>query len=80
MPGHGVQSTSPRSSGIGHGIRTSGAHGTDKSLILQGENDFDTDGLALMDEFSGAVAACIKDLFDGNIRVVSSTRLPIDPA
>jgi hypothetical protein len=33
-----------------------------------------------MDEFSGAVAACIKDLFDGNIRVVSSTRLPIDPA
>jgi hypothetical protein len=39
-----------------------------QSLILEAENDFDADGLALMDEFSDAISACIKDLFDGNIR------------
>jgi hypothetical protein len=33
-----------------------------------------------MDEFSGAVAARIKDLFGGNIRVVSTARLAIDSA
>jgi len=49
-------------------------------LILQRENDFDPEGLALMDEFSDAVAACITGLFDGSIRVVSTTTLPIDPS
>jgi hypothetical protein len=32
------------------------------SLLLSAENDFDAEGLALMDEFSDAIAACIADL------------------
>ena len=49
-----------------------------QSLILQADNDYDPDGLALMDEFSDAISACIRDLFEGQIRVVSSSSLP-DP-
>jgi hypothetical protein len=44
------------------------------ALILQAENDFDSDGLALMDEFSDAISAYIADCFDGDIRLVSSAR------
>ena len=44
------------------------------SLLLSAENDFDAQGRALMDEFSDAIAACIADRFDGNIRVGSITR------
>jgi len=44
-------------------------------LVLQADNDFDENGLALMDEFSDAISACIKDAGDGNIRLASSTRL-----
>jgi hypothetical protein len=40
-------------------------------LILQADNDFDSNGLALVDEFSDAISACIKDGFDGNIEVLS---------
>jgi len=40
-------------------------------LFLQADNDFDSNGLALMDEFSDAIAACIADGFDGGIDVVS---------
>jgi hypothetical protein len=40
-------------------------------LILQAENDFDSNGLALADEFSDAISACIKDDFDGNIKILS---------
>ena len=40
-------------------------------LVLQADNDFDSDGLALMDEFSDAIAACIANRFDGGIDVVS---------
>jgi len=45
-------------------------------LILQAENDFDSDGLALRDEFSDAISACIAEPFDGDINVVSITVLP----
>jgi hypothetical protein len=38
-------------------------------LILQADNDFDSDGRALMDEFSDAISACLKDVDDGNIVV-----------
>ncbi len=41
------------------------------SLVLIAENDYDEQGLALMDEFSDAIAACIADGFDGDIRLVS---------
>jgi hypothetical protein len=41
------------------------------SLLLELENDFDENGLASMDEFSDAIAACIAESFDGNIRVAS---------
>jgi hypothetical protein len=41
-------------------------------LILQAENDFDREGLALIDEFSDAISACIANGFDGNISVNSA--------
>lgn len=40
-------------------------------LVLQADNDFDSNGLALMDEFSDAIAACIVEGFEGGIDVVS---------
>ena len=40
-------------------------------LVLQADNDSDSNGLALMDEFSDAIAACIADGFDGGIDFVS---------
>jgi hypothetical protein len=40
-------------------------------LMLQAENDFDSNGLALLDEFSDAISASIADGFDGGIEVVS---------
>jgi hypothetical protein len=46
-----------------------------QSLILQAENDFDPDGLALIDEFSDAISACIHDGFDGDIRIAAVTEL-----
>ncbi len=45
------------------------------SLLLTAENDFDAQGLALIDEFSDAIAACIADGFDGDIRVVAIKNL-----
>jgi hypothetical protein len=44
-------------------------------LVLHAENDFDPEGLALMDEFSDAISACIAGGFDGDIRVLSTTRV-----
>ena len=41
------------------------------SLVLEAENDFDSDGLALLDEFSDAISACISDGFDGKITILS---------
>jgi hypothetical protein len=40
------------------------------ALILQAENDFDPEGLALIDEFSDAISTCIANDFDGNISVI----------
>jgi hypothetical protein len=45
-------------------------------LILTADNDFDSNGLALRDEFSDAISACIEDGFDGGIDVVSVSALP----
>ena len=45
------------------------------SLLLTAENDFDAEGLALMDEFSDAIAACIADGFNGSIRVLSIAKI-----
>ncbi len=46
-------------------------------LVLQADNDFDSNGLALRDEFSDAISACIGEAFDGDLRVVSVTE--VDP-
>lgn len=45
-------------------------------LILQADNDYDSNGLALLDEFSDAISASIEDGFDGGIDVVSVSPLP----
>lgn len=47
----------------------------DGKLILQAENYFHADGLALMDEFSDCISAYIATPFDGDIRLVSSTAI-----
>jgi len=44
-------------------------------LTLQADNDFDSNGLALMDEFSDAISACITDGVHGGIDVVSVSHL-----
>ena len=46
-----------------------------KRLTLSVEDDFDPIGLALMDEFSDEISACIKERFDGDLRLVSSTEV-----
>jgi hypothetical protein len=48
-------------------------------LILQADNDFDSTSLALLDEFSDAISACIEDGFDGGIDIVSVSPLPRNP-
>jgi hypothetical protein len=45
-------------------------------LILEADNEVDTNGLALRDEFSDAISACIKEGFDGGIDIVSVRPLP----
>jgi hypothetical protein len=42
-------------------------------LRLEADNDYDKDGLALRDEFSDAIVACIKDAEYSDLRVVSVT-------
>jgi len=46
-----------------------------QDLTLQADNDFDNSGLALMDEFSDAITAYVKDAGEGDIRVLSAIRL-----
>jgi len=41
---------------------------------LQAENDFDSEGLALMDEFSDCLSAYIAEPFDGEIKLESLTK------
>ncbi len=48
-----------------------------KHLTLCVENDFDRDGRAVMDELSDEISACIRERFDGDLRVISVTE--IDP-
>jgi hypothetical protein len=45
-------------------------------LILQADNDFDSNGLALLDEFSDAISAYTREPFGGDIEIVSVTVLP----
>lgn len=45
-------------------------------LILQADNDYDSNGKALTDEFSDAISACISNAGDGDIEVVLVTVLP----
>lgn len=45
-------------------------------LILQADNDYDSNGQALMDELSDAISACIANAEDGDIELVSVTVLP----
>jgi hypothetical protein len=45
-------------------------------LILQADNEFDDNGLALSDEFSDAISACVKDVGEGRIEVRSVIVLP----
>jgi hypothetical protein len=47
-------------------------------LILQADNDFDSNGLGLLDEFSDAISACIEDGVRGGIEIVSVIPLPSD--
>jgi hypothetical protein len=42
-------------------------------LILRTDNDYDSNGRALMDEFSDAISACIAGAGEGGVRVVSVT-------
>ena len=46
-------------------------HFANGELVLGADNDFDADGLALMDEFSDLLSAFLPP-FDGDIRFVSS--------
>lgn len=48
---------------------------TNGELVLTAENDFDPDGLALMDEFSDCIAAYIAEPFDGDMRLVNATTI-----
>jgi hypothetical protein len=38
------------------------------------ENDYDDNGLALQDEFSDAISACVAEGFDGDLEVQSITK------
>ena len=40
-------------------------------LILQADNDFDSNGHALVDELSSVISACIGCAFHGKIEIVS---------
>ena len=44
-------------------------------LRLEAENDFDSDGLALRDEFSDEICNCIVEGFDGDLNVVSVSEI-----
>ena len=48
---------------------------SDGSLPLSAENEYDPQGLALMDEFSDAISACTAADFGYGIRLVSATNL-----
>ena len=43
-------------------------------LVLSAENDYDSDGSALMDEFSDCISAYVESGFDGQLKVESVAR------
>lgn len=45
-------------------------------LLLYAENDWDGDAIALLDEFSDAISACIEGTFGYGIEIVSVTTTP----
>ena len=45
------------------------------ALQLEAVSDFDTDGLALAEEFSEAISACVAEPFDGAILVEHIVRV-----
>lgn len=45
-----------------------------KRLRLEADNDYDMNGLALSDEFSDAIVACVVNPAYSNLRVVSVTQ------
>ena len=48
------------------------------SLFLEACNEYDSDGTALIDEFSDCVSAFVSEGFDGGIRIESITEIPED--
>ena len=48
-------------------------------LILQADNNYDSNGKALLDEFSDAISGCISNAGAGDIEIVSVTPLPEVP-
>jgi hypothetical protein len=44
-------------------------------LLLQADNDFDEDGLAVLDEFSDAISANIEGGFDGDLKILSVSEI-----
>jgi hypothetical protein len=44
-------------------------------LILQADNDFDSNGLALLDEFSDVISAYVQHAVGGDIEIVSVREL-----
>jgi hypothetical protein len=49
-------------------------------LTLRAENDFDSNGDALTDEFSDAISACVAPAFEGSITKVSIVKLDDMPS
>jgi hypothetical protein len=48
---------------------------TNGKLVLTAENNFDPNGVALMDEFSDCISASIAERFDRDIRLVNATTI-----
>lgn len=48
-------------------------HWDGRALRLAADNDYDDHGLALRDEFSDAISACVKDPGDSDLQVISVT-------
>jgi hypothetical protein len=40
-------------------------------IVLQADNDFDSEGLAILGEFSDAISACIKNPIGSDIKIIS---------
>jgi hypothetical protein len=46
-----------------------------KALRLEADNDFDENGLALRDEFSDAIVACVADAQYTDLKIISVTEV-----